>query len=103
MTRLELSEGQHGHAVTGLWIGALVGLGVGAVVAVPNSEWGCQYSDTGGLCPVFILGSGVAGALLGTLAGTTVKSERWRDMSLSSLSPAMGSSHKVRFGLALRL
>jgi hypothetical protein len=85
VTRIDVHRGRKGHTLTGLIIGGLAGLGLGALVAVPNDDWGCQYRDTGALCGMVIVGGAVGGTVIGTVVGTLIRTDRWEEVPLDRL------------------
>jgi hypothetical protein len=77
VTKLEVSNGKRRRAVKGMWIGALVGAGVGAL------EWaGALNAEcTGSACfdgPALVAVDAVSGALSGLLIGALITTEKWR-------------------------
>jgi len=79
---LERHAGRYGHAGTGSLIGLGVGLGAGIITgAVMARE--SQFFD--GTTSAVLVGSGItaAGAVLGTLVGALVRSDRWREVPLA--------------------
>jgi hypothetical protein len=85
ITRLEVHRGRKGHALLGAAIGsvALGAAGVAAAIGFCGGGFGC--SDEGEA----VAGAGgagvVAGALLGALTGSFIKTDRWEDVPLDRL------------------
>jgi uncharacterized membrane protein YeaQ/YmgE (transglycosylase-associated protein family) len=84
ITRLEWSQGRHGHAVKGLIIGAVVG-------AVVLSAANAQDPETGNAQEyllVALVGAGM-GALPGAGVGALIRTERWAEVPLANLRVAV--------------
>jgi hypothetical protein len=76
-TRIEVRDGTHANAGTGLLLGLLAGVGTGLVVATS-----CAPGEDRGLCQfgAFVV-TVPAGALLGLFIGAATRSDRWRTVS----------------------
>lgn len=76
ITRLEASQGRHGHPGRGFLIGAGVGL-IGGLMGI-SGEGTCTGSGNyGELCAMLVVGSTLGGGLLGLLIGAAARTERW--------------------------
>jgi hypothetical protein len=76
-TRLERSAGYRRHTLLGLGLGALAGLGSGALLVS-----GCtQGGEDDGLCNLYYFVTIPAGAGIGALAGALTRTERWEPVS----------------------
>ena len=99
LDRLEVSDGVHGHALTGLGLGLLAGAVVGGTIGAavePDELLGRGVN-------VLVLG-GAGGGLIGVAVGASIQSERWqalpgREQAASSFSP---SGDRLAVGLSLR-
>jgi len=77
-TRIEVRDGTHGNAGTGLLLGLLAGVGTGLVVATS-----CGPGEDRGLCQFGAVVITVpAGALLGLFIGAATQTDRWRTVSV---------------------
>ncbi|MBA3259131.1 MAG: hypothetical protein H0T68_06675 [Gemmatimonadales bacterium] len=86
-TRLEVSGGSRHHTLLGLGAGAVVGFGVGMILA---ARAGCDsgiLGDSGNedehLCGTYGIVAIPAGAALGAVVGRLISSERWRPSAAS--------------------
>lgn len=104
ITRLEVSAGRKSHWLAGMGIGFVVGGGLGAlscVIACPE--------DTGSdaIKGIETVALGGLGALVGLLAGGIVGafriSDRWREVSLSTLRIAPTLRSDGTFGVSIGL
>jgi hypothetical protein len=76
ITRIEVSRGKRGHALTGFFLGAVLGL-----AAVALKDAGCEPDcDTEGSNGGFAVAAIGGGALLGTGVGALMRSERWESV-----------------------
>ena len=97
VSRFEVSRGEGSKAVTGLLVGGLGGLAVGALL--------CSTTDTcsivsdndarGGVIGI----SGAVGVLLGALAGSTIRTDRWEEVPVGPR--VMGVAPRRLFALRL--
>ena len=102
LDRLEVSDGVHGHALTGLGLGLLAGAVVGGTIGAavePDELLGRGVNVLAGV----VLG-GAGGGLIGVAVGASIQSERWqalpgREQAASSFSP---SGDRLAVGLSLR-
>lgn len=91
LRRLEVSRGVRSHRLIGAGIGFLVG--AGATYVVLNSGGSTASCDRGanqdamsaGECLALTAAGGVAGAGLGVLVGSLIRSERWEEVPLDRL------------------
>ena len=75
VTAFERSDGRHGHAGTGAWVGALCGFAVGALVVREQGAGGLAGYDASDAAPLVVgplIGTGV-----GALVGTFIRTEQW--------------------------
>jgi len=79
--RLERSTGYRRHTLLGLGLGALAGLGSGALLASECTQGGRGEDD--GMCNLYYLITIPAGAGVGTLVGALTPTERWETVSAS--------------------
>jgi hypothetical protein len=84
--RLDLSRGRHGHALIGLGLGAVGGALLGVAIGSANSGSNGSYqifskSDNEVAGAVLF---GAAGALVGTVVGAFIRTERWHTVWLRS-------------------
>jgi hypothetical protein len=106
--KLEVHRGQRRHAGRGALIGSIVGVTtgviVGAVVASAPATcedlgWsepcGAQLALAGGL---FL---GASGALVGTVVGALIRTDRWQEVPLDRLSVGLAPQRDGRFALAM--
>jgi hypothetical protein len=103
-TRLEVSGGSRHHTLLGLGAGAVVGFGVGMILA---GRAGCDSGIFGSneseddLCGAY----GVAipvGAALGAVIGRLIRSERWRPIGANRATLRLIPSRE-RVSLSVRL
>ena len=80
ITRLERSQGRHGHAIKGLIIGAVAGAVVLSAINAQDPETG----ETQEYFLVALVGAGL-GALPGAGVGALVKTERWAELPFANL------------------
>jgi len=76
ITQLEASEGRHGHAGRGFFLGAGVGL-VGGLIGISGQGTCTGSGNYGEMCAMIVTGSAITGGLLGLLIGAATRSERW--------------------------
>lgn len=80
ITRVEVSQGLHGHTAAGIGIGFLAGFGVGAVVGY-NSCGSCGGEEGPALDALAWGGIlGAAGMLVGGVVGAHYKTDRWEEV-----------------------
>ncbi|HEU5261475.1 MAG TPA: hypothetical protein VFU41_08650 [Gemmatimonadales bacterium] len=102
LDRLEVSNGVHGHALTGLGLGLLVGAVAGGTIGAavePDELLGRGVNVLAGV----VLGV-AGGGLIGVAVGASIQSERWQPLpegerTVSSFSP---SGDRLAVGLSLR-
>lgn len=70
---VDTSGGVHGHALAGLGVGLL--LGVGSGLALSGS---CESGSDLNLCGLVYLFTVPTGLVLGTISGALIRTERWR-------------------------
>lgn len=79
VARLELSEGTHGHTVTGLLIGFGVGLATSAIfAATTETDYDFGYEMLMGTIVFAVPATGV-----GALVGALIRTERWEEVPLN--------------------
>ena len=82
VSHIDRSRGRKGHALLGLGIGAVVGLGTGFLLFQPGST-GCTGSgDYEENCMLYRAGALLGGAAVGALTGALIRTERWEAMPL---------------------
>ncbi|MGH7537811.1 MAG: hypothetical protein ACREMF_04190 [Gemmatimonadales bacterium] len=99
---LEVSDGVHGHALTGLGLGLLAGAAVGGAIGAavePDELLGRGINVLAGVA----LG-GAGGGLIGVAVGASIRSERWQDIPGRELgaSPSSTNGDRLALGLSLR-
>ena len=72
---LDTSAGIHGHALAGLGLGTLVGLGAGLAISETCHS---STSDELDLCALWYVVTVPTGAIAGLIGGALVRTERWR-------------------------
>jgi hypothetical protein len=73
-TRIEVLDGTHGNAGTGLLLGLVAGAGAGIVLSSS-----CAEGEDQGICQGLALVTAVpGGVLLGVIIGAATRSDRWR-------------------------
>lgn len=78
VTRLEASQGRKGHLLTGLLVGAGVGIVAGFIAIEGGSSSMCSGSGDYARNCWFVMGGATAlGALLGGGTGALIRTERW--------------------------
>ena len=83
LTQLDASGGRRGHLLAGVLVGAVVGAVAGLIAISPEGT--CTGSgDYGAVCRGVVAFSVGAGAALGALVGTLVRTERWVPVPLDS-------------------
>jgi len=90
--KLEISRGKKGHWLTGTLVGTAVGIGAGLIIANASSVTGESPNDplTGfaaavseqGMDMSIVLVSTVAGAGLGALVGSLIRTESWEEIPM---------------------
>jgi len=98
VVKLEISRGKKGHWLTGTLVGTAVGIGAGLIIASASSVTDESPNDpiTGfaaavseqGMDMSIVLVSTVAGAGLGALAGSLIKTESWEEIPMPAGSAA---------------
>jgi hypothetical protein len=72
--------------LTGALVGVVGGAGIGAIVGATVPDKGFRVVDRGALTAIGAgLGSG-AGVIVGTIVGALIRTERWQDVPLTSLT-----------------
>ena len=110
--KLEISQGRHAETWRGGLIGALAGIGLGALIGLATGNYECPTTGLPALAAVDCLTPGesaAAGAVLGALGGgglglligSSRKSERWRAVPPDQIRvawrrPTPTSSRKAR-------
>jgi uncharacterized membrane protein len=86
ITKLEVSNGKRGRALKGMWIGALVGAGSGALLMIdpPESCADDLFLPCEG--PSMVLQGAAGGAMWGLVIGALIKTERWSPVARSAIS-----------------
>jgi hypothetical protein len=84
ITRVEVYRGKHARTWRGVLIGALVGVGVGVVAAIPEDKSGLS---TGERRSVAAWNFGLLGALTGAIVGAFSHAERWDPVPLENFAP----------------
>jgi hypothetical protein len=84
--KLEISEGSHPETWKGGLIGALAGIGAGALIGLLAGNYSCptaagECSSPGESAAAGAILGAVAGGAVGLLIGSTRQSERWRAVS----------------------
>jgi hypothetical protein len=95
VSKLEVSQGRHGRALTGLAVGLVGGAALGAITfAASDTKPKCPAANGGwDFCGLFYQGPGVyagvgavlgglSGGVLGTVIGSFIHTERWRAVSV---------------------
>jgi len=106
LRRLEVSRGRRSHSLAGAGVGFLVGVGAAfAVLYSGGSTSLCNQSAnqdamSSGECIGLTALGGLAGAGLGAVIGSRLRSERWQDVPIERLRLGLGPQVSGRFGLA---
>lgn len=106
LRRLEVSGGRRSHWLAGAGVGFLVGAGAAfAVLYSGGSTSLCNQSAnqdamSSGECIGLTALGGLAGAGLGAVIGSRLRSERWQDVPIERLRLGLGPQVDGRFGLA---
>jgi hypothetical protein len=106
--KLEVHRGRRARTGRGALIGSIVGVASGAIVGVAVAKgpstcedlgWpepcGARLALTGGLL------FGASGALVGTVIGALIKTDRWEEVPLDRLSVGLAPQRDGRFALAM--
>ena len=94
---LDISHGQHSHALAGLGIGVGFGLILGAIDGA-NSQDSYLCSDSGTCAALGAVSWGLTGLLIGAL----VRSERWERVPLSRISVRSATGDRgIALGVAV--
>lgn len=95
----EVNRGRHGHAVTGIFLGALVGTAAGLAIgsaACASDEW-CLGPLAG-----LIVGP-PSGALLGGITGALIRTDRWVPVSQQRIAVSIAPTGRgIAIGIRLR-
>ena len=102
LTRVDVNRGQKANAGKGALFGFLIGAGVGAV-ALGSSDLCTETLEVaGGRCALIGAGGGgVAGLLLGAIAGALIKTDRWQKVPLDRLRVSFIHPGHKPFALAM--
>ena len=86
ITSLQMVTGSRRATVKGLWLGAAIGGVLGLAAKVDPDYCG---GDTGNLCSrgEAIGASALGGAVIGTVIGVLIKSDRWAPVTLNAFRP----------------
>lgn len=97
--RCEMAAGKSSHAGTGIVLGVVAGAVVGTVITSSSND---NFGSTGSK---FYKVSGAAGlgVLLGAMIGASIKSDRWIEISNSSLRISHMNTFDSTIGLTLTL
>ena len=103
-TRLELSGGSRHHTLLGLGAGAVVGFGVGMILAkgagCDSGIFGSNESEDD-LCGAYGIAI-PAGAALGAVVGRLIRSERWRPIGANRAAlHLVPSRERLSLGIGL--
>jgi len=107
--QLEVSQGSRSHWAVGAGIGFVVGAGVTYLVShsggstSPCDQEQNQDALGSGECLALAALGGVAGAGLGALFGSFVRSERWQNVPLDQLRVGLTPGDDRTFGLLVVL
>ena len=86
LAALFLAAGCSGDPLSTREEGTLGGAGIGAIVGATVPDKGFRVVDRGALTAIGAgLGSG-AGVIVGTIVGALIRTERWQDVPLTSLT-----------------
>jgi hypothetical protein len=97
VVRCEVATGRLSHAGTGMLIGAIAGAAAGITFCAKSRD---DFESSSSL--IFkISGAMGLGTLLGALIGTSFKSDRWIELSTSSLQISYMNTLDSAFGLCL--
>ena len=113
VSRIQESDGRHGHALAGVIVGAIAVGGTFAIVGAAESS--CKNEPFCLVSPG--LGAGVlgglgaaAGALVGGITGAVIRTERWHDVPLTRAAShidlrfvPMGSRGRQVPGIGVRI
>jgi hypothetical protein len=100
--QFEVSRGQKSRWLMGLGIGFVGGAAIGAVVGYTTDPEGNDLPPEGAAVIVGGLGAAVGG-LLGTIIGSTIKSDRWEEVPLDRLRVGIATHRDGRLGIGLSL
>jgi hypothetical protein len=104
VARVDISQGMHGHAITGAYVGCGVGaLAGGVIFAAFRDMFGtASGSDKAGAAVIGGVVGGAGGAAVGALVGWGIRSEGWKSAPVSSLrvTPVV-SRGRVGFAVSL--
>jgi hypothetical protein len=105
LRRLEVSRGRRSHWLAGAGVGFLVGAGAAVAVLYSGGSTSlCNQSAnqdamSSGECIGLTALGGLAGAGLGAVIGSRLRSERWQDVSIERLRIGLGPQVDGKFGL----
>jgi hypothetical protein len=99
VVRCEMAAGKSSHVGTGILIGAITGAVAGTVIAANSSD---NFRSKGSKF-YKITGATGLGVLLGAMIGSSIESDRWIEISNSSLRITLMNALDSTFGLALAL
>ena len=104
VARVDISQGKHGHAKAGAFVGCGLGaLAGGVVFAAFRDMFGtASESDKTGAAVLGGVVGGAGGAMVGALVGWGIRSEGWKSAPVSSFRVApVVSLGRVGFGVSL--
>jgi hypothetical protein len=79
VTRIDVSQGKRGRAVTGMAVGLIAGAGL-AAAAIAAAHVDCGGQDEGGWCTRAPLLGGATFGLVGLGIGALIRTERWKEI-----------------------
>ena len=102
VTRFEVSRGRKSKTLSGMGIGAAIGVGTGAILGAIATSGECLFESdpcpgAGAVAGAVLLG--VPGLLVGTIVGALTKSDRWEEVPLDQLRVSIAPQRDGSFGL----
>jgi hypothetical protein len=104
VARVDISQGRHGHAKAGAFIGGGLGALTGGVIfaGFRNMFGLASGSEKAGAAFVGAVVGGAGGAAVGALVGSGIRSEGWKNAPVSDLRVApVVSLGRMGFGVSL--
>lgn len=106
VTRLEVSEGYRSHWLVGAGVGFVAGAGITFLVVNGGSTSICDRSDnqdaaSSGECIGLVALGGVAGAGVGAIIGSLIRTERWQDVPVERVRVGLAPRGGVDLGLVV--